>query len=91
MDKHTPGPWTVSAIGRQLTVATSDGVHIAIINRYADDNAQSDARLIAAAPELLAACQAALALLADPDGDAFDANRVEEQLMDAIAKAVPNA
>ena len=43
--------------------------------------------LFAAAPELLAACVAALELLQDPDADAFDADKVEQTLRDVIAKA----
>ena len=43
--------------------------------------------LFAVAPELLAACVAALELLQDPDADAFHADKVEQTLRDVIAKA----
>lgn len=61
MSNHTPGPWskTVSKVKRnegQLIVVASTGLLIATINDQkfeCDDNA----RLIAAAPDLLAAAQ----------------------------------
>lgn len=66
MTEHTRGPWTVSCIrtriGREpmLTVVRPDGAGVALVP-YSDirpgDHAASyaDARLIAAAPELLTA------------------------------------
>lgn len=68
--KHTPGPWELLPVEDRsikhlcpvdaekmsiLTVVEQDGVKFAAV--YKD----ADARLIAAAPELLAAAQAALA------------------------------
>jgi phosphoglycolate phosphatase-like HAD superfamily hydrolase len=47
----------------------------------------ADRTLRDVAPELLAACVAALELLQDPDADAFDADKVEQNLRDVIAKA----
>lgn len=50
-------------------------------------NKEEFTNLFAVAPELLAACVAALELLQDPDADAFDADKVEQTLRDVIAKA----
>jgi hypothetical protein len=77
--KHTPGPWmtfrepndTIS-INYQLSDGTC-GPHIAtVVTESCDDElgadspiAQADARLIAAAPELLEACRLAANLLHD--------------------------
>ena len=53
------------------------------------DGPIANARLIAACPDMLAACRAALALLKDPDADEFNANQVEAFLSAAITKASP--
>ncbi len=50
-------------------------------------DSDADRTLRDVAPELLAACVAALELLQDPDADAFNADKVEQTLRDAIAKA----
>lgn len=49
----TPGPWAVQDQGVRLVIDTATGAvaHVP----YTDQQAQIDARLIAAAPELLAA------------------------------------
>ena len=51
------------------------------------DESLANFRLILSAPELLAACVAALELLEDPDADAIGADKVEAVLRSAIAKA----
>jgi len=55
------------------------------------DESVANFRLILSAPELIAACVAALELLQDPDADAFDADKVEAMLDSAIAKAKGHA
>ena len=63
---HTPGPWRVSE-----DLGTCDGIEIyAGINEYLISNVnpnrpqfEANARLIAAAPELLAACEGVLGVL----------------------------
>jgi hypothetical protein len=89
MAKHTPGPW-YSRNGRsphfQGQVASeSTGATIAI--SYSDEDG-ANARLIAAAPELLDGCNAALAYLADPPSE-FKENRKAAVaiIRAAIAKA----
>lgn len=53
---HTPGPWSVDESG--CDVLTPDGWRIARMDLT--DQGEADARLVAAAPDLLAACRAAL-------------------------------
>jgi len=50
MSEHTPGPWTVD----RLCIQAPDG-NVALVNLARASDA--DARLIAAAPDLLEACQ----------------------------------
>lgn len=97
--KHTPGPWTsivrndasgiVSYIGPQDKFSSDD--IIATVECNAGD---ANARLIAAAPELLEACLASLAEWSQYDGaNAIDGPterariKLMSQLKTAIAKA----
>ena len=61
MSKHTPGPWTAifQEDWRSTKVVTADGRWIADVSMFGD-SADANARLIAAAPELLEAVQALL-------------------------------
>jgi hypothetical protein len=90
--KHTPAPWAVWNMGRNLTVTATgneskkhpnEGMHIATIHRPEstthDELFTANARLIAAAPELLEACKKALYALKGREYDQY--------LRDAIAKA----
>jgi hypothetical protein len=61
MSKHTPGPWVVNGFGgdfREIT-RTSKGVAISVTSEKGGDIA--NARLIAAAPDLLEALKGELA------------------------------
>jgi hypothetical protein len=90
MSKHTPGPWfvpkenagsaatSVWARGGDVRVADCNSGCIALPGR------QCDARLIAAAPELLEACKDALR---DLIADGHEHYRVAGTLIAAIAKA----
>ena len=84
--KHTPGPWThhpedniiLDASGRRLIEWQARSVSVSVEERDAN------ARLIAAAPELLEALEVVLHLctvIGAPDGPALDMAR------DALAKA----
>lgn len=61
---HTPGPWQIWSEmtvgnGREFTsylIATASK-ELSIIDRNSPEEAKANARLIAAAPELLAACE----------------------------------
>lgn len=84
--KHTPGPWYEASTGNHqglvISEATSANVAVAYDSK--------DARLIAAAPDLLRACLAASAYLVEPRSAYFE-NRAEAEriIREAIAKAQP--
>ena len=75
---HTPGPWTVPYYGG--CIYDKHGVRILELADYNGYDLVADARLIAAAPDLLAALKAMLA-------DGGDIVSVIEQAEAAIAKA----
>lgn len=92
MSKHTPGPWRLrpTLVGRSMSEVNgvqiwSADIHVASISRKADKSIQqksADARLIAAAPELLGVLHNALNHpLTHFSGD------MEKQVREAIAKA----
>lgn len=82
--KHTPGPWAVSDVGEVVVCATGRTL-CDVYSSPADDDAQADAdaRLIAAAPDLLAACEAVAATTWSRN----TATIIGEQVRAAIAKA----
>lgn len=59
--KHTPGPWKILKQEPQrfpgFEIETADHKYVAEVKIHAHNNAFLDARLIAAAPELLEAAQ----------------------------------
>ncbi len=61
MSNHTKGPWRVSESGNDVEQDSEAGFGICAM--YADESSSANARLIAAAPELLEACKDALALV----------------------------
>lgn len=79
--QHTPGPWRVgggTGLLNQLAIEPSIGC------AYGKGNeVEANARLMAAAPELLKACRMALYALKGREHDQF--------LRDAIAKATGRA
>jgi hypothetical protein len=82
MSAHTPGPWKYRPATRTTHQAIGLGPNglLVIKNEVSD----ADARLIAAAPDLLAACRfAASALSTDP----VQVEYAQKGLRDAIAKA----
>lgn len=88
MSGHTPGPWTPK-FDESYNVIGGDGATIAqckfisfLVRRSADEVA-ANARLIAAAPDLLEALKRARAIIAG-GGYRF------EDIDAAIAKATPN-
>ena len=96
--KHTPGPWRQStanpnavnkdgekcAIGIATAHGTDDSNYAAFFP--STDEARANARLIAAAPELLEACIEALSLF-DNYPACWEAIGTYEVLNNAIAKA----
>jgi hypothetical protein len=89
--KHSPGPWKLS-LPDETAVASFDGTEIAAVQGdYDDDDVwpvmAANARLIAAAPELLAACKAALAEVQRTISSHTSFNNTVDVLEAAIAKA----
>ena len=88
MGEHTPGPWIIRHVGiGQPYVIDSNSGQIALVG----PRQSHDAALIAAAPDLLAACEIALALLTGTGQDGtlghHPDNPVPAMLRAAIAKA----
>lgn len=92
MNEHTKGKWIISS---SVLVVSEDahviantmsmiGVPDLCINIF---EAEANARLIAAAPDLLAACE--MMLNAHDTGEAEGSPRIVEKLREAIAKAKP--
>lgn len=76
--KHTPGPWVVGNVGEVVAGGTT------LADVYGDEEqADVDAYLIAAAPDLLAACEA----IAATTWSKNTATVIGEQVRAAIAKA----
>ena len=66
--QYTPGPWAIApkSLGGAEQIYTEKHGRIATINNtYPDAEAEANARLIAAAPELLQACKKAYQQLRD--------------------------
>ena len=87
--KHTPGPWVVDPAVRQgFTVyAPKEGFIVGTQDeegRYGAIESEANARLIAAAPELLEALKSVIAWLDAPDESAFSDSELARA---AIAKA----
>lgn len=87
-NKHTPGPWHVD--DDDGTILSEDGSEVFASHCSGDwhyiEALPADRRLIAAAPDLLAACEAAHLLLIFAAGP-HEAGAVPAMLRDAIAKA----
>lgn len=88
MNDHTPGPWEVGPMHntvRPADIATrrdNPNNGCAICTLYGDDDRPANARLIAAAPDLLLALQL---ILEKPDYDLLPAERADGEA--AIRKA----
>ena len=58
MSGHTPGPWGVAVFKSGARSVTNQSGHfVADVQGIGQDERNANARLIAAAPELLAACE----------------------------------
>jgi hypothetical protein len=91
--KHTPGPWVCSQMesgGWKIHPADNPGFKICRIENAItylmdfDEAAEPDARLIAAAPDLLAACQE---FVRKVEAGEARSTKSYEQMKAAIAKA----
>jgi hypothetical protein len=92
--ESTPGPWVASpgAHGAQWKVCYSSDFGGVIGEVYAGSGqpVEANARLVAAAPDLLAACRAALADLYD-DANMAQHNRAQRQVGEQLRAAVARA
>ena len=99
MSGHTPGPWRVTdeicrfSGGEVIRPNNGDGVDSPVafvcdFNRYdRDEERQANARLIAAAPELLAAAKAVIRAFGFAPPENMDLPTEWDDLSSAIAKA----
>lgn len=82
--QHTPGPWkTLKTFGGVIHVQSADDKSIAILRGYKHPH-KANARLIAAAPDLLQALMKFPQSLAWTDDELWDWNK---QALAAISKA----
>lgn len=89
MSQHTPGPWRVMG-GSGTDVAAGPQGYLAYVSTGGGrgrslDEARANARLIAAAPDLLDACEKARDF--GSQGDTHEGLSVSEFIRAAIAKA----
>jgi hypothetical protein len=103
MSKHTKGPWHVGVGNGEGSVFADEGrarmeqggttlYPICNVNRGWDEAEDAaNARLIAAAPQMLTLLYNVMNLLSDPDADGFDAVRMERDILEVIAKATGDA
>jgi hypothetical protein len=87
MSEHTKGPWEArwSERGQYWFIDHPQQEGSATLTKLDCDEA--DARLIAAAPDMLEMLRDVVAVLNDPDADWTDAHRVEREILAVIAKA----
>ena len=86
MTQHTPGPWSI-AEGEPDWAIVTENVLVASVHGEDTENQEANARLIAAAPELLGALRTAVFHLMGKARRDPDEREVIEQMRDAIAKA----
>lgn len=83
--KHTPGPW--KAVGRDVlsmhASPRSSGPLVCVVDDNDDDRWPADSALIAAAPDLLAACERLL--------DAVERGDHKAKAVDAARAAIARA
>jgi len=89
--RHTPGPWEILGFGHiysatAINIASTRGSLVLELNEM-----EANARLIAAAPDLLEACKEALAAIQGEWINEEDSSRIEAQLEAAIRKATDEA
>ena len=82
--KHTPGPWSIALGDGCFIVETDDSTVRFVVMGLNMEGDRSNAQLIAAAPDLLAAANAAIVLLRT---HGLDAGQVGASLEIAISKA----
>lgn len=90
--KHTPGPWTAEDDGDSLDIYGKDGSCVATVRhpQEATTSREVNARLIAAAPELLTAAKALRAALLKGDPQ-YSLNAEEGAALNALDLAITKA
>lgn len=108
MTTHTPGPWEADVVGREgnqndpwhcAVVGTAIGRHVVIADTlncscvFSPDDQRANARLIAAAPDLLAALQCALFDLEHTYShvSSVSADRIKNDTIPTIKAAIAKA
>lgn len=95
--KHTPGPWIATHIIGSWWIEEDDPTafcrrRIAIVDDGSGiDSPAANARLIAAAPEMLAALEAAREFIADGMAMGFVGMPEDEDVLEVIEKAIRKA
>jgi len=84
--KHTPGPWKADNWATGWTVSAPDS-HYSVCHLEDCNNAEANAHLIAAAPDLLEACKNLNAWVGVTLGYEYDEDPIAEKVCKAIAKA----
>ena len=94
MTKHTEGEWTAKLANLNIkdpmfykSDVISGGIRVAQVAGAGEDCANANARLIAAAPELLEACKISLQYVSDIAPSGISKGIVINLLQQAIAKA----
>lgn len=67
---HVPGPWMISNGNTEAEIVNDDGRSVANFSGFvdiSDEQADANAALICAAPDLIAACKELIAALNEPD------------------------
>lgn len=91
--QHTPAPWRISARdGSRYVIPDDEHGSIAKVRLRRSIAANlteldANARLISAAPELLAALEAMIGLTSRPASSSADWNRIQTQARAVVAKA----
>ena len=86
--KHTKGPWWLESEFTVLDEKHDRIADIAANTRMGYDTASANARLVASAPELLEACEAALLTWDEEPVDLGATARTRNLVVSAIKKAI---
>lgn len=86
---HSPGPWYLSPTGRYIRYESTSGFNVCDTDVFGGPPEEGDAnkRLLAAAPEMLAACEQAIVALAPRDGTDGRVSMTLVHLREVVAKA----
>ena len=97
MGKHNPGPWTIAGeaandMAGSAIIHDANGFPVASTRSWIKEQHDANARLVAAAPELLAACKLQVAnieqwLETGVPASADESQQIYNALKAAIAKA----